>query len=270
MDNYFQTNKALWDTWTGWHLKSEMYDIESWKAGRNSLDTISNNALQGEIEGRKILHLMCHFGQDTLSMARLGATATGVDLSEEAIAQAQAFARELALEGSSRFIRANLYDLPKHLHETFDIVYTSFGVLTWLPDLQKWAQIVQQFLRPGGTFFIAEFHPFLYTFDFDNRKLDYEYFGDGTAYKEIESGSYAHREAQESHQYYFWIHSLSQTIRPLLDQGLQLVDFNEYDFSPYNCFPNMEELEPGKYVFNAEGKITRIPHVFSLKMKKTD
>ena len=268
MQKYFKTNKDLWDSWTKLNLKSKMYDMESWKAGRNSLDSISLNALQGEIEGRKLLHLMCHFGQDTLSMARMGADVTGIDMSEEAIATATSLASELGLSKQSRFIQTNIYDLPKHLDETFDLVYTSFGVLTWLPDLRKWAAIVNQFLRPGGTFFIAEFHPFIYAFDFDTRQLDYEYFGNGEAWHEKEAGNYAQREDSIERDYYFWIHSLSQTLRPLLDIGLKLIDFNEYDFSPYNCFPNMSEREPGKYIFNASGKIHRIPHVYSLKMRK--
>ncbi|MCB0705482.1 MAG: class I SAM-dependent methyltransferase [Saprospiraceae bacterium] len=268
MDLFFKTNKALWDQWTHLNLKSPMYDMETWKTGRNSLDAISLNALQGEIDGRKILHLMCHFGQDTLSMARMGATVTGIDISSEAIKTARTLAEDIGLADRAEFIETNIYDLPDHLDETFDLVYTSFGVLAWLSDLQEWAKIINRYLRPGGTFFIAEFHPFLYAFDFDQKQLDFEYFGDGVPIRQVEKGNYSQRENEKEFEFYFWIHSLSQTLRPLLDQGFQLIDFNEYNFSPYNCFPNMEEREVGKYVFQAPGKIQHIPHVFSLKMKK--
>ncbi|MBR9921271.1 MAG: class I SAM-dependent methyltransferase [Bacteroidetes bacterium] len=268
MESYFDANKQLWDKWTDLNYNSQMYDVDSWKAGRNSLDGITLNALQGQIEGRKILHLMCHFGQDSLSLARMGARITGIDLSAKAIKTATTLAEEMGLQEQTRFIETNLYDLPGHLDETFDIVYTSYGVLGWLNDLQEWAAIINRFLRPGGTFFIAEFHPFLYAYDFETHSMDFEYFGEGNAHKIKEAGNYAQPEAKEENEYFFWIHSLSQTMRPLMDIGLQLIDFNEYDYSPYNCFPNMEEREPGKFIYNAPGKIRRIPHVFSLKMEK--
>ena len=115
------------------------------------------------LDGVRVLHLQCHFGMDTLSWARLGASVTGVDYSEQAIRAAGELAAECGLEG--RFICCNLYDLPAHLDGQFDIVYTSYGVLCWLPDLREWARIAASYVKPGGFFYIAEFHPFAYVFD---------------------------------------------------------------------------------------------------------
>src|SRR4029077_17046179 len=135
---------------------SDFYDLASFKQGRNSLQSIEQEEL-GDVRGRSLLHLQCHFGMDTLSWARLRARVPGADYSEEAITAARSLAAELGLE--ARFICANLYDLPDVLDEQFDIVVSTYGVLSWLPDLPAWARVVARFLRPGGTFCIVDLHP---------------------------------------------------------------------------------------------------------------
>ncbi|MCZ7544594.1 MAG: class I SAM-dependent methyltransferase [Anaerolineae bacterium] len=154
--DYMESNRALWDEWTGIHAKSAFYDLEGFKAGRLSLDRVAREGL-GDVTGKRLLHLQCHFGMDTLSWARLGAEVTGVDFSEKAIALARALSAELSIP--ARFVCANIYDLPAALDGAFDIVFTSGGVLYWLPDLVRWAEIVAHYLRPGGTFFLADSHP---------------------------------------------------------------------------------------------------------------
>ncbi|MFQ5445549.1 MAG: class I SAM-dependent methyltransferase [Saprospiraceae bacterium] len=259
---YFDQNEKMWDARVPHHLKSEFYDVEGFRGGKSSLCEIERDAL-GDVAGCSLLHLQCHFGQDTLSWARKGAVATGIDISGKAIQAAQEIKAELGLD--ARFLKANVYDLPDVLNEQFDIVFTSYGATCWLPDLKKWAAIVRHFLNDGGVFYMAEFHPALYMFNFDNGKLEYSYFNVKT-YKEEENGTYTDRKAGIKEASYFWIHPLDETIMALKNEGLVLEDFREYDFSPYNCFPKMTEREPGRFVWG--NKDLHIPHVYSLKMKK--
>ncbi len=261
--SFFEENKSLWNEKVEVHLKSAFYDHASFLKGKSSLTEIEINAL-GEVRGKSLLHLQCHFGQDTLSWARLGAKATGVDFSEKAVEAARRFNDELGLDAS--FVLSELYSLPGVLTGQFDVVFTSFGVLAWLPDMEKWAEVVAHFLKPGGIFYIAEFHPMLYLFNFDNCKMEYGYFSEKLPYQEQVKGTYADPNAPIDHTEYFWNHATSEVITALLRQGLILLEFTEYDYSPFNCFPNMKEREPGRYVWGDTG--LRLPHVFSLKMIK--
>src|SRR5579859_1194418 len=162
MQDYMNANRALWDELTPIHARSAFYDVEGFKRGRISLMNIEREEV-GDVAGKSLLHLQCHFGMDTLSWARLGASVTGVDFSEKAIALARSLSQELDIP--ARFLQANIYDLPEMLSEQFDLVYTSYGVLGWLPDIQGWGQVVAHFLKPGATFYIVEGHPFLMIFD---------------------------------------------------------------------------------------------------------
>lgn len=263
MEEFFQANKEMWNERTPYHVQGKFYDVEAFKAGKSSIQPMEKAGL-GDVRGKTLLHLQCHFGQDTLSLAREGALTTGVDFSDTAIREALDLAAELGIP--ARFIECNVYDLPLHLDEQFDIVYTSFGAIPWLPDLEAWAQIVRQFLKPGGLFFMAEFHPTLYLFDFNTHRLAYDYFNTGHPYEDEETGTYGSENAPIQRKSYFWSHSLEETIAPLLRLGLQLEAFREYDFSPFNCFPNMTERAPGEYVYTPFQGV-RLPHVFSLKMK---
>ena len=163
MDDHRRANRAVWDEWTGINASSDMYNLETFKAGRCSLKALELEEL-GEVQGKRLLHLQCHFGMDTLSWARRGARVTGVDFSPRAVDLAQALSRELDLP--ARFVCCDLYELPQQLDpaEKFDIVFTSYGALTWLSDRQRWAQIAASYVRTGGVFYIAEFHPFAMVF----------------------------------------------------------------------------------------------------------
>lgn len=267
MDNqwskFFEENKKVWDDRVETHLHSDFYDQTSFMAGKSSLTEIEAGAL-GDVKGKSMLHLQCHFGQDSLSWARLGAKVTGVDFSEKAILTAQKINNELGLD--AEFVLSDVYDLPNVLNGQFDIVFTTYGGIPWLPDLDKWAKVVGHFLKPGGVFYQAEFHPLFYIFNFDNHKVEYGYFTEKNPYSEEISGTYADRYAGIQGTEHFWNHGLSEVIGPLLGQGLQLVEFKEYDFSPYNCFPNMVEKEAGRFVWGNFG--VRLPHIFSIKMMR--
>jgi 2-polyprenyl-3-methyl-5-hydroxy-6-metoxy-1,4-benzoquinol methylase len=164
MDEFMESNRALWDEWTRIHVAGGFYDVASFKDGRrpNRLRAYEMEEV-GDVSGKDLLHVQCHFGLDSLSWARLGARVTGVDYSEEAIAAARKLAEEIGIEAT--FIRSNVYDMAGNLATDFDIVYMSRGVLGWLPDLKKWASAVATVLRPGGLFYITEIHPVAQVFD---------------------------------------------------------------------------------------------------------
>ena len=146
LPDYLEINKQTWNNKTEVHIDSEFYDNENFLKGKSSLNAIELKLL-GDFSNKKILHLQCHFGQDSLSLARLGAKVTGVDLSDQAIEKAKEFNEKLNLD--AQFICCDVYDLPNHLDEKFDIVFTSYGTIGWLPDLTKWANLVSKFLKPN-------------------------------------------------------------------------------------------------------------------------
>ena len=261
-DKYLETNRNLWNAKTPVHHKSEMYDHAAFLAGKNVLSKIELEGL-GDVNGKTMLHLQCHFGQDSLAWQRLGAQVTGMDFSEAAIDLARKTNADLGL--NAKFILSDVYSLPEKSEEKFDIVFTSYGVITWLPDLDKWAEVIKNHLKPGGVFYIAELHPAWYTFDFDTKLPAYNYFNAGTPYLEATEGTYADPDAPLKDEEYFWTHSLEDTIMSLVRAGLTLEEFREFDYSPHNCFPNLTKRAEKEYVFDAYG--VSIPHVFSLKMR---
>ena len=263
MNKYFTTNQKLWDSKTEFHKNSEFYDLKNFKKGKTSLNKYELEAL-GDVSGKSILHLQCHFGQDTLSWARMGAKCTGADLSSKSIELARQLNNELGLD--AKFVQSNVLELDQNLEGQFDIVFTSYGTVCWLPDLNQWAKVINHFLKPGGTFYIAEFHPVINMLDWDNNTFAYPYFNPGHPFEEEEEGTYADKTANIKLKEYFWLHSISQVMSPLLEQGLQLVEFKEFPFSPYNCFPNMKPVDDGMYVFWDEK--LGLPHVYSMKMRK--
>lgn len=256
--NYIELNRSSWNNRTETHLKSEFYDVDGFLKGKSSLNEIELNLL-GDIKGKKILHLQCHFGQDTISLSRLGAEVTGVDLSDEAIKSAIELAEKAS--SSAQFICCDIYDLPNHLQEKFDIVYTSYGVIGWLPDMNKWAKVVASFLKPGGKFVFVEFHPVVWMFDDNFEKIGYNYFNT-QAIVETESGTYANKEAEITQSYVCWNHGLSEVMTSLIQNGLTIKNFEEFDYSPYACFQHTVEFEPSKY--RIQHLDNKIPMVYSL------
>lgn len=262
-DKFFEKNQKMWDDRVEVHTLSEMYDLETFKSGRNSLTSLELDEI-GDVSGKKILHLQCHFGQDSLSLARMGAKVTGVDFSEKAIQ----YARELNLEMKldAEFIHSDVYGLKEKLNAKFDVIFTSFGVVGWLPDLNKWADIINHFLKPGGVFYMAEFHPFIWTLDHENDfKIHYPYFNKEVI-EEVIEGTYADRESNLKHKHYSWNHPIKDVLTPLLNNGLRLLSFNEFDYSPFDVFPEMIAFDERKYRIKRFG--SDIPYVYSIKLKK--
>ncbi len=261
-ENYIETNKQTWNNKTDIHIASDFYNNEAFLSGKSSLMDIELNLL-GDISGKKILHLQCHFGQDTLSLARLGAKVTGVDLSDNAINKAKELNQKLGLD--AEFICCDVYDLENHLDEKFDIVFTSYGTIGWLPDLDKWAKVVSNFLKPGGQFIFVEFHPVVWMYDDNFKNVFYSYFNIKPII-EYEEGTYANRDADVKTSSVCWNHPTSEVLNSLIKSGLEINSFDEYDYSPYNCFNETEEFEKGK--FRIKYLENKIPMVFSLVATK--
>lgn len=259
---HFETNRISWNKRTDIHLDSDFYDNENFIRGKTSLNPIELELL-GDVSGKKILHLQCHFGQDTISLNKLGAEVTGVDLSDNAISKA----KELAIKtnSSAKFICCNIYNLPEVLNEQFDLIYTSYGTIVWLPNLDDWANIISQFLKPKGEFLIVDFHPVVWMFNDEFSAIKYNYFKT-EAIVETEEGTYTDGENQPPLQSVTWNHSLSETINSLLKQGLHLLKFNEYNYSPYNCFNNTIKIDEKKY--RIKQLDNKIPMVFAIQAKK--
>lgn len=263
LNNYLDVNRALWNEKTRHHVSSDFYGVAGFMAGKSSLNSIELDLL-GDVSGKSVLHLQCHFGQDTLSLARMGAKCTGVDFSDEAINKAKELNDRLGLD--ARFICTDIYDLPNKLDGQFDIVYTSYGTIGWLPDLEKWAAVVSRYVKPGGFFLIVDFHPVMWMFSNDFSKVQYSYFNREAIVETLE-GTYADRDADIKMKEIGWNHDMAEIIQNLLNAGLQLSTFKEYDYSPYNCFHNMVEDGPGTYqVSGMEGKL---PMVYAIKASRS-
>jgi SAM-dependent methyltransferase len=266
MDNnaYISANRALWDEWADINANSDLYQLDRFLAGENKLNPLERGEL-GDVQGKRLLHLQCHFGMDTLSWAQLGAEVTGVDFSPRAVQLANELSKRTNLPG--RFICCNLYDLPHHLDEQFDIVYTSYGVLGWLPDLTAWAKLINRYLKPGGVFYIAEFHPFSYVFDDEDQagfRVRYDYFTKDV--QQFEAVSYSDGTTETHNKVeYEWMHPLSEVLTVLLNEGFQLEFLHEHPFSVYAQFPFLEPHPDGYYYLPAS--LPRIPLMFSIRMK---
>jgi len=258
--DYLKTNKESWNKRTEVHYDSDFYD--NFKKTGNSLNEIELEFLQ-DIKGKKVFHLQCHFGQDSISMSKLGAEVTGVDLSDLAIEKAQNLAKEMNIE--TKFICCDLYSLAEVLNEKFDIVFTSYGTVGWLPDSNKWASVISHFLKPEGKFVFAEFHPVVWMFDDALEKVTYRYFN-SEPIVEADLGTYTDTEKEISETCITWNHCLGEIFNSLKNNGLKVEEFNEYDYSPYNCFQNLVEFEPKKFRFKEHGD--KVPMVYSLVATK--
>ncbi len=256
--NYIEINKQSWNNRTHYHVKSDFYENEHFIKTGKSLNEIELSLL-GDIKGKKILHLQCHFGQDSISLSKMGAHVTGIDLSEIAINYAQELANKMDV--NIQFICCNIYDLPLYLDEKFDLIFTSYGVISWLPDLDKWAQIIAQFLKPNGQFLMVEFHPVVWMFDDNFRDVAYNYFNDGPLIEQ-ETGTYADRNAPLKQEYVNWNHSIDEVVSSLIGQKLNIAAIKEYNYSPYNCFANTVKIADKKYQIAHLGN--RIPMVYAV------
>jgi SAM-dependent methyltransferase len=266
----FAANQSLWDAWTAIHSTGDFYDLEGFKAGGVRIRPYEIELI-GDVRGRTLLHLQCHFGIDTLSWARLGARVTGTDISPAAIDLARSLADELGFP-DARFVRSNLYDLPEALDGPFDIVYTSRGVLGWLPDIRDWARVVAHFLAPGGRFFMTEAHPVMNVFENEGvapgeLRLTYPYWEHAKPLTFEVKGSYADPDADVRDQTeHSWDHGLGEIVTALIDAGLCIQTLVEHPFLDWKV-DFLVEGDDGKWRLPTDAG-GELPLMFSLMATK--
>ena len=253
---YFEMNRVGWDRRAAVHVESQFYDVDGFMAGASSLREIELSELQ-DVAGKKLLHLQCHFGLDTLSWVREGAICTGVDISPVAIKKAQELAEQASL--SAQFVCSDVYGFDASSNDPFDIVFTSYGAVCWLPDLNRWAEVVASNLALGGRFYIVEFHPIydlLAGFSYFTRpEPDID-----------EEGTYTENGANAVAELATWAHPLSSVVNALVGVGIKIERVSEFPYSPYNCFEGMVERDPGRFYLGHKGN--DVPIVYSISGRK--
>ena len=261
-----KTNQALWDEIAPVHEKA-YGKIETLRSGGVAINEIELSEV-GDVTGKKMLHLQCHIGTDTLSWARQGAIMTGVDFSSVSLGIARKLTAELDLD--ARFVHSNIYELRENLDDTFDIVYTSAGVLCWLKDLTDWAGIIHHFLKPGGFFFLMETHPIMNIFDDEEPealKIIRPYFhSDEPTCWDDDWPDYADPTYIPRNPSYEWRWSVSDIMNALIHAGLAIESFNEHNKIFFNILPMMKEV--GNGWFNLPGFEDKLPLLFTLKARK--
>ena len=270
LDEYRNANRINWDERAGIHYASRAYDVAGFIANRQKISGVVefDRHEVGDVTGKSLLHLQCHIGIDTLSWARLGAEVTGVDLSERSIESARRLSSESGTPG--RFEVAELYDSPNVIDETFDIVYTGVGALTWLPDIEGWASVVSSFLRPGGTFYIRDFHPMATALDAADENapliVGYPYFSIDKPLKFDDENTYTDGPALTNRTAYEWPHGLGEIVTALIDAGLRIGFLHEHRFSEFQMYPSLHKGDDGKW-WLPESHV-EVPLMFSIKATK--
>jgi SAM-dependent methyltransferase len=272
MEDYRTLNRASWDERAGPHAASPDYAVDSFAADPGYLSGVVrfDLPLLGDISGRRGVHLQCHIGTDTISLARLGADMTGLDFSPAAIGQARRIA---GLAGASvRFVEADVYQaVPELGAGAFDLVYTGIGALCWLPGIRRWAAVVAGLLRPGGRLFIREGHPMLWSLDETRPGLlavEYPYFERAEPMIFEEGGTYVQTDAVFAHnRTHSWNHGLGEIITALLAEGMELTGLAEHDSVPWEALPGqMEQIGGGEW--RLADRPWRLPHSYTLQAVK--
>jgi SAM-dependent methyltransferase len=269
MDALTRANQAIWDAWTASDKDSDhARDATRVAAGGSSLRPIER-AEVGEVSGKTLLHLLCNRGSDTLSWARLGARVTGVDFSGQCIAQACALAVTTGLP--AHFLQADLYALPEVLDEQFDIVFMSYGVLCWMPDLPLWAEIAAQYVRPGGVLYLVDMHPFAGFLIADGPtvtagvRLNAEHPYHHVAIPRqttVRLADVASENAQLA-ALSVWSYTLGEVVSAVARTGLQVEFLHEHPATFYHQFPVL--VEDGDGLWRWPEPTTQLPLLFSLR-----
>jgi len=258
MNEYHELNRREWNKRTDPHFERG-YRVNEFIAGATSLKNVELKEIGDLVKGKRLLHLQCHFGMDTLSWARFGADVTGIDISDRSIERANELKEKTSLK--ARFIRTDLFDLPDVLDETFDIVYTSIGAVWWMSDIDKWAQVVAQYVKKGGFFYLMEDHPYLQMLDADRNFVE-PYFNQGKEFYD-DAEDYCVKELILEE--YGWRWTLGDIITALCKAGLRIEYLHEFPFALYDVWPTMVKDDDGwRY---AESKID-MPLSYTIKAVK--
>jgi len=263
MDSRLSANRANWNERVAIHVGSKFYDVEGWLRDAPGPLADESEAL-GDLSGRSLVHLQCHFGMDTLRLARGGAIVTGVDFSPAAVDQATILAGRCDLSESATFVCANVYDAPAALSgRRFDAVYVSLGSLNWLPDVAAWGGVVAELLEPGGKLYLHDVHPFSACLDDAGERIAFSYFEDlDHPLVFDEASTYTDGASLDSTRTYEWIHSLDEISSSLTSRGLVLDSLHEHDWTEFQQFPYLEQTSPGRFTI-ADGH-PRIPLSFTI------
>jgi len=254
MKKEFEANLKLWNELVDIHAKSKFYGLDDFKAGKSSLLPTEVEEL-GDVNGKTMLHLQCHFGMDSLSWARKGAIVTGIDFSDKAIIKARELSKEVGVPAT--FIQSNVYDVLKVIKDKFDIVFTSYGTIYWLDDLLGWAKVIYHCLKSGGMFYFIDGHPFSHVIDentTDMLKIRNAYFNDGNPFVWEEDGDYTDEDPNnptilENKLEYGWGHTISEIINSLIEAGLNIEFIHEFPFSFHGFHPDVKKDEDGLWRF---------------------
>lgn len=270
MDEQRRANMISWDERAPAHAASPDYGFERFASDPTFLSDVVRFDLPrlGDITGLRGVHLQCHIGTDTVSLARLGARMTGLDFSAPALTEARRLATLAGVEVD--FVDAEFHDAPAVLpNEAFDLVYTGIGAICWLPDIRRWAEVVATLLRPGGRLFIREGHPMLWSLD-ERRgdgllAVEYPYSEAGGAIRDEEEGTYVTTDATfTSNVTWSWNHGLGEIVTALLGAGMRITMLEEHDSVPWDALPGqMERLEGGEY--RLADRPWRVPHTYTLQ-----
>lgn len=265
---FMEINRRYWDSLVDGHFGSEFYRVNEFLEGENSLDDLEVSVV-GSVEGKTLLHLQCHFGISSLSWVRLGAEVTGSDFSSKAIKAAKHLSKLSGI--TADFIKSNVYDLSANVKRQFEIVFTSYGVLCWLPDLRAWARQICDRIEPGGRFYMVEFHPDLqadalateYSINIGRSDLQ----PDPVLFEADGSGSYATPHLEAVYPHYEWPHQMSEVISSLEETGLRIVDFQEYSYGTQaGFFGFLDQGEDG--LWRLPFHKPKMPITFSIKAER--
>jgi SAM-dependent methyltransferase len=266
VDPRVEANRRWWDDKVALHARSPFYDLDGFRRGASALDPIEAREL-GPVAGVRLLHLQCHFGLVTLSLARAGARVTGVDFSPPAIDLARGLAAEEGIE--ARFVCCAVEDAPAEVEGEFDVVFTSYGVVTWLPDLDAWASTIARMLAPGGRFHLVELHPAAAMFDDETAepRLRYPYFRGDEPLRFERPGTYAVPDAETDERVtYAWPASIGDVVGALLGAGLALVSFREFDTCHEQLRPWLVRGPDGRW--RSPPGLPAVPLVYALEARR--
>jgi SAM-dependent methyltransferase len=246
-------NRANWDDRVAIHFESSEYDVAGFVADSTQISGVVafDRRFVGDVEGATLLHLQCHFGKDTLSWARLGATVTGIDFSERAISAARRLSERSGTPG--RFLVSEIYDSPRILGDRFDVVYTGVGAVNWLPDISGWARVVAGFLAPGGRFYMREGHPVLWSLDWsDELVVRFPYFETRRPVPWDEPTTYAGEGTVAHPRTYEWNHGIGEVFTALSDAGLRVTALREHRELEWQGLPHMTLHDDGLWRLQEE------------------
>lgn len=268
---YIQENRAHWDELAEHHPHTDYYDVEAFLRGESTLRRLEREELAAE--GLRMLHLQCHFGLDTLSWVRDEGVhrAVGVDFSDTAIETARELREKVDIAPErARFVESDVYELPGKLDETFEIVFTSYGTIYWLPDLERWAEVIATHLEPEGRFYIADGHPFAGPYHYDSTADDlvvaHPYFNEEPITEEFD-GSYAGWDfGLEHRRSHGFAHPMDEIINALVDVGLSIEFLHEHPWSFFQRFEAMEADDEDRWWL--PGLEHDLPFTFSLLARK--